>query len=361
MKFDIRPVTKEQIDQVVELMNLAFSDEGGTHATYDTMYNKYFGSPLQLNNAMLGAFCDDKLIAYSGFMLTKYRYRGNYLTGMQICDSVAHPDYQRMGAYSKILKASFELAQQEGADFVFGFPNPKSRPALEKIGMTTVAHGKYIHYPLSICKVAAERFNKKLPKFFDKLFGIYQIPQKYRAKRFKSFTITKTDAVTEEFCSKPQSDYIFMDMSMEWLNWRLKGKRFSFYVVKDGEELVARFVIKNMGTIAMLVSYDYFTVNEKKQVSALAMLAMDLKKLGWGILSIWATMDTMDWRIGKQAGFMTYDKYPDGLLTIIQPATNDTSKLDILQNSALWKAQRIDLDTIIDNYVADEHTERHFF
>ena len=74
----------------------------------------------------------NKPAAYYGVFPCIIEYNNSKLIAAQSGDTMTHPAHQGKGLFTRLAKMTYELAEKEGIQFVFGFPNKNSYPGFIK-------------------------------------------------------------------------------------------------------------------------------------------------------------------------------------------------------------------------------------
>lgn len=72
----------------------------------------------------------DSPAAYYGVFPIKCRFQDKVVLAAQSGDTMTDPNHQKKGLFTRLASMTYELAQQERIQFVFGFPNKNSYPGL---------------------------------------------------------------------------------------------------------------------------------------------------------------------------------------------------------------------------------------
>ncbi|MEO8148389.1 MAG: GNAT family N-acetyltransferase [Bacteroidia bacterium] len=108
-------------------------------------------------------------IAYYGVFPCFVEYNGEKFLASQSGDTMTHPDHAGKGLFTTLAKMTYQLAQEEGIEFVVGFPNDNSYPVLvKKLNFTHRENLKTYKVNVKTLPVAA--FFKK----FIRCFPIYK-------------------------------------------------------------------------------------------------------------------------------------------------------------------------------------------
>jgi hypothetical protein len=80
------------------------------------------------------AFSSDRTpAAFYGVLPCRFRIDNEIFLAAQSADTMTHPDHRKKGLFLKLAQKTYELAQQEGIDFIFGFPNQHSHAGFIKL------------------------------------------------------------------------------------------------------------------------------------------------------------------------------------------------------------------------------------
>lgn len=106
------------------------STQLGNEQTLDaTLRQIGFGSGGTL---LIGGFVDEKLATMNAFTPQTFIRNKEKITGYQSGFSATGGEHRGKGYWPKLLNAGMDLLKDQGASFVFGFPNPISQPLFEK-------------------------------------------------------------------------------------------------------------------------------------------------------------------------------------------------------------------------------------
>jgi hypothetical protein len=76
---------------------------------------------------------ENKPAAFYGVIPCRFKIRGEILLAAQSADTMTHPDHRKKGLFIQLAKATYDLARQEGIQFIFGFPNQNSYAGFVKL------------------------------------------------------------------------------------------------------------------------------------------------------------------------------------------------------------------------------------
>src|SRR4051812_15607814 len=123
--YRVERLSQENILHLISLYERAFRIK--IQKEYlDTKYNTAkFGA------SHIGYICfssHDRPIAYYGVIPSLVKIDGKEMLAAQSADTMTDPDYQRQGLFVALAGKTYELAQREGIQFIYGFPNEASAP-----------------------------------------------------------------------------------------------------------------------------------------------------------------------------------------------------------------------------------------
>lgn len=245
----VRPYTRGDEEEIVHLLQLAM--DGWPH--YDLKCNpldhwkwKHQENPLKKSIISLGIY-DGKIIGCAHIVPLRLKIRDRvYLWGDGV-DVAVHPDFRRIGVYTKTHKQRLEIARARGINFACALT---ANPILIK---TLRARG-YHPFPHSITNlVRIQDIDKHLRtapigKLWLKKFGFHAvkllnnirnnlISSKLSRQDLHISEIRSFDDKINIFWKQVTEHYSFiMERSREYLNWRYCDLRGGDYVIKQAEE-----------------------------------------------------------------------------------------------------------------------------
>jgi len=155
---------------------------------------------------------------YYGVFPIYCKIKGQKVLAAQSGDTMTSPNHQGKGLFTTLAKMTYELAQKEGIDFVFGFPNKNSYPGFIK-KLAWKHYGDVNNY---VIKTGALPFDKVAKK--NSLFrSIYNKYVDFKLNRIKSKNIFSNSI---EF-QNPESGFVIHDQA--FFNYKTY---FNFYTIK---------------------------------------------------------------------------------------------------------------------------------
>ncbi len=136
VRYEIRPFQDDDTNQVLDLLTRALGP-GMVGERSSTFFRwKHVRSPFG-GSFMLVADRGGQLIGFRSFMRWRFLAAGAEVRAVSPVDTATHPDFQRLGVFSRLTQTALEALQDE-ADFVFNTPNDNSAPGYLKMGWTQV-------------------------------------------------------------------------------------------------------------------------------------------------------------------------------------------------------------------------------
>lgn len=123
----IQRFSKSLIPEFVELFKTSF----GKPISASEVEVKYNTKAFGVEYLGYMAYHNETAIAYYGVLPVPFVLNGKNVIAVQSADTMTHPDYRRHGLFPLLAKKTYELAKQEGASFVFGWPNQNSYPSFK--------------------------------------------------------------------------------------------------------------------------------------------------------------------------------------------------------------------------------------
>lgn len=100
--------------------------------------------------------------AFYGVYPQWMEYEGKRYLAAQSGDTMTHPAHGGKGLFTTLARMTYDLAKQEGIQFVFGFPNKNSYPGFVK-KLNWTHRENMIDYTISVSAVPLAAAVKKLP------------------------------------------------------------------------------------------------------------------------------------------------------------------------------------------------------
>lgn len=156
--------------------------------------------------------------AYYGVFPVKVKYKDREILAAQSGDTMTHPEHRGKGLFITLAKLTYELARNEGVEFIFGFPNENSYPGfVNKLGWNHYANIN--NYKLLTKSLPFEKAAKKF-SFFN---SYYKLFVNHKLKNYL------TDTTFENSLGLQSAEYGFVCHNADYFNYK---KYYQSYVVK---------------------------------------------------------------------------------------------------------------------------------
>lgn len=118
------------------------------------------------------AFTKEKFpAAFYGVIPCHFRINNTTILAAQSADTMTHPKHQRKGLFMRLARNTYEVARQEGVQFIFGFPNQNSYSGFVKLNWT------FLPQPMQCFAIKGSKFPfaallLKIP-LLKNIYGLY--------------------------------------------------------------------------------------------------------------------------------------------------------------------------------------------
>jgi hypothetical protein len=109
--------------------------------------------------------------AFYGVYPQWMEYEGKRYLAAQSGDTMTHPAHSGKGLFTTLARMTYDLAKQEGIQFIFGFPNKNSYPGFVK-KLNWTHHENIVDYTINIYALPLAAAVKKLP-FLETVYNAY--------------------------------------------------------------------------------------------------------------------------------------------------------------------------------------------
>jgi len=211
----VRELKNEDIPNVIELLNMVFSEQGYFETPIDNSWWKWryelspFGEPIHL----VAENSSGKIVGFRSFWPWELIYEGMTLKAYQPQATVVHPSFRRIGIFREMNLAALNKAKEEGADILFNFPNQASLPGNISMGWHFVSKIPWLVKPLRPLAIARSCFSR------DKARPL-ELGKDYELKEKHCLKLTGTEA---------SGGFIRTKVSPEFFKWRYLDHPFFHY------------------------------------------------------------------------------------------------------------------------------------
>ncbi len=234
--YTYKRITPELYADLVHLYESAFKQK------VDTAYYRHKFATDYLGVSHLGFIAYDENYAPAAFYgvypyLMEYKEK-TYLAA-QSGDTMTHPAHSGKGLFTTLAKMTYELAKQEGVQFIFGFPNDNSYPGfVKKLNWTHKENMSNFTFNVSTLPLAA--IAKRAPA----LSGLYNLYSRFILSLFKSsLTFLPSSVINGEYGSVVRNAPYHQYKSF-YRNFLVTINGFNTWVKIDGALLVGDIELK---------------------------------------------------------------------------------------------------------------------
>ncbi len=353
-KWEFRLADEITIDEQVQLFNETFN----MNATPNSWRRKHLNNPLGDGKhiQVFAAFCDGELAGINGFVPMEYTYKGETYRVIQSCDTAVDPKFRGKGVFTRIINAAEDYYRSQGYTALVGFPNNNSYHGFIKMKWQDVHHTMKYFLPCDVKNVGKIMLNRNLPGFLDPLASIwFHIHNGYISERNSMYKLKVIDHIkVEEFNHFLNDDKIHINMSQEYLDWKLSAPHKWFRVfVKDRlvcSVLSSEFSISETIRRANILGVSRCDGSKKEFRKAFA-IVLDKMRREYNILSVWESRDEDINKVFLQTGFIMNFTEKKGSPFIVKPLVENEKVVDSLLDSKLWEPVFIEADYVLDHNV----------
>ncbi len=226
-------------------------------------------------------FKDDLVVGSASITPKKLNILGTEVLGAEIGDTFTHPDYRRIGVFSRVVKECTEYAKSAGIHLIYGTPNSESLPGYQnKLEFPPCLHTKIKHMYKYVRVDSLQKAAKRRLKigfiagvlsrvYFSYLTLLSSI--KNRNKTLKPLTIEtqpilKFEKIIDGLWGTKREDYVFFSVrDADYFHWRFLANPDEYVILgaKANNEYVGCIVLKLsrneeicIGSICDFITYE---------------------------------------------------------------------------------------------------------
>jgi hypothetical protein len=243
-------VDESMYEDLVQLYRSAFNQQTTINyykLKFDTAY---------LGVKHLGFIAYDTIgnaVAFYGVFPQRVKFKDKLYLAAQSGDTMTHPSHGGKGLFTTLAKMTYELAKNEGIQFVFGFPNKNSYPGFTK-KLSWKHNENMVNYQWNVRTLPLAAIAKKLPA----LSYLYQLYSNIVFHFFKSNSSIEHSINANEFGIVYRDDNYFKYKSF-LPNKIIRAGDLTCWVKVDGALMVGDANVNN-------IDWKYF----KNQISKIA-------------------------------------------------------------------------------------------
>lgn len=151
-RFAVREFEPSDEPAVLSLLNLTLGTGRAFERSAAFFRWKHLENPFGRSLMLLADA--GRIIGLRAFMRWRFQAGPRTLSAVRAVDTATHPEYQRMGVFSRLTSACVERARAEGVDLIFNTPNRYSLPGYLKLGWTHVGRATVYVRPLRALRIA---------------------------------------------------------------------------------------------------------------------------------------------------------------------------------------------------------------
>jgi GNAT superfamily N-acetyltransferase len=213
LTYEVRPFQDEDSNQVLDLLTLALGP-GMVGERSSTFFRwKHVRTPFG-GSFMLVADRGGQIIGFRSFMRWRFLAAGGEWRAVSPVDTATHPDFQRLGVFSRLTQAALE-ALRDDTDLVFNTPNENSAPGYLKMGWKQVGR---VPVTVQICQPLHFASRLLLGRSVTQGAGL---PAAIHAETAASVLRTESGQIAEFLAdTDTPSDRLRTRRTLEYLQWR---------------------------------------------------------------------------------------------------------------------------------------------
>jgi hypothetical protein len=164
MNLRIETLDRSELDKVVALFLIVWGGEPGkVKAKTEWAFDNDFSKVLVFKNEA------DEIIAVRGGFKWPLQYNGHAFDCYQFHGTCVHPDYRRLGLFSKLNKAFLAEAEAEGSELIFNVSVTASKLGYEKLGWHYLKGFHRLTKVHTVNAITQKRASKLAPALRDTL------------------------------------------------------------------------------------------------------------------------------------------------------------------------------------------------
>ncbi|MDX1718625.1 MAG: GNAT family N-acetyltransferase [Salegentibacter mishustinae] len=245
---NIREATLRDIPKIIPVLKASLGEKDLPLS--EEIWNfKHVENPFG-KSLVLIAVENDEIIGVRAFMRWELYKEGKKYNCFRAVDTATHPKHQGKGVFKKLTLKAVEIAKEQKDDFIFNFPNEKSRPGYLKMGW----------------KKAGE-LEVALKPSFTSFWKFYKNPINYSVE----YKVSPKDL--DKLCYKwnkkiENRNGLYTKKSHQYLEWRFEKNPLLQYEVLATKDFYLSGCLKNRKGIKELRITEciYWNIDSLKEV-----------------------------------------------------------------------------------------------
>ena len=233
-------------EEIVAVLKESLGDE--LPVSIATWEFKHLNNPFGPSIVLL-AKEDGKIIGVRAFMKWQLCVGKKDLFTYRAVDTATHPDHRGKGIFKKLTLKAVEIARENGNDFIFNFPNEKSRPGYLKMGWEKATNVRVALKPA-----------------WSSIFNFKGAPQAYKVEH-KSDRDELGILCAAWNQNWEKQNKLFTPKSPQFLQWRYEENPLQEYAVFSGPGIYLSGYVKEVKGLKELRITEVLTSGENKDIS----------------------------------------------------------------------------------------------
>lgn len=164
------------------------------------------------------------IAALYAVMGASFQLNGTAIAATQSLDTLTHKEHRGQGLFPRLATANYEIAKENGATLVYGFPNAASGPVFEKkLGWTLFGEIPFLFRPMRSGFLISKILRKlKIPvskQFLD--FPLFRPKANWKSGLEITKTTTFSAEHTQIWTAYSEGVKIALKRDATYLNWRV--------------------------------------------------------------------------------------------------------------------------------------------
>jgi hypothetical protein len=305
-------------EEFIDLFRTIFGDDMSS----DLWEWKYIQNPFSVGDSQIVVALDKgKVVGARPFMLAQMWINDRKVRVAQPSDTMVHPEYRRMGLFSRMNELGIQFLRAKEYALIFNFPGDMSRPGYLKQGWRLISNMETVFQVSNPANVIS---HKSGSKFLGVCLGpVYRLMLGARKKRTSGsvtgFRVGVSDHFSdelEEVDSVREKWGIDLVRSGAYMRWRFDEHpehKYEYIIAKERDEVLGYAVIripKESERLRRGMVVDYLVKDSIDCFRDLMTECVEQLSKECDIISTWAS-----WTPGftdelQDSGFKTPSKFP---------------------------------------------------
>ncbi len=308
LPLDLRNIDAgERQDEVLELLQASMASGTERWSRRELWQWKHVENPFGRSLVLIAEAEDGRIAGLRAFMKWRLRSGDTRIEAYRPVDTATHPDFRRLGIFSRLTLQAVEDAREDGTQLIFNTPNSMSVSGYLKMGWKQAGIAtpvlKVNSYPKTGLKLASRKIGQKLGIGGNATTTEASVPEALRPET----------AITPDFEQlidrhiESQGGRLVTDYSVPYLNWRYATNPLYSYAVitdRDAGELTGACIVRMaLGSTLNTLVFEEFLLSDpnRKNIGRLIDTAFDTFKPD--VASAFAPPGTATAALLRESGF----------------------------------------------------------